>query len=49
LSLAEVRRLLWRLVWLVVPTVAFVLAWSVWRRAHQAVAKAYHYKKRLAL
>jgi len=44
---AEIRRLLWRLVWLVVPAVAFALGWSQWRRRHQAVAKACHYKKRL--
>jgi hypothetical protein len=49
LSLPELRRLLWRLVWQVVPTAACVLAWSGWRRAHQAVARTCHYKKRLAV
>jgi len=46
LTVAEIRHLLWRLVWLVVPAAAFVLGWSQWRRCHQAVAKACHYKKR---
>jgi len=45
LTVAEIRRLLWRLVWLVVPAAAFVLGWSRWRRRHQALAKACHYKK----
>ena len=49
LSVPEVRRLLWRLAWFVVPTAAFVLGWSRWRRQHQALAKACHYKRRLSL
>jgi hypothetical protein len=49
LSLPEVRRLLCRLVWAARQDPAFVLAWSLWRRAHQALAKACHYKKRTAL
>ncbi len=46
--MAEIRKLLWRLVWVVKPTVGFILGWSVWRRRHQAVARACHYKRRLA-
>lgn len=46
LTVPEVRRLLWRLVWVAMPVAAFVLGWSVWRRQHQACAKHYHYKKR---
>jgi hypothetical protein len=49
LSVAEIRRLLWQLVWLVVPVAAFVLGWSHWRCRHQAVAKACHYRKRLCV
>jgi hypothetical protein len=48
LSVPEVRRLLWRLVWVVVQPAEQVLRWSRWRRRHQAVAKAAHYKKRSA-
>ncbi len=29
------------------PAPAFVLDWSFWRRAHQAVAQAYHWGRRL--
>jgi hypothetical protein len=49
LSVAEVRRLLWKLVFAVEQTAAEVLAWSRWRRRHQAVAKFSHYKRRGAL
>ncbi len=48
MSVAEIRKLLWRLVWALKPTVAFVLKWSGWRRRHQAVARDCHYKRRLA-
>jgi len=47
LTVAEICRLLWRLIWLMIPAAAFVLSWSQWRRRHQAVAMACHYKKRL--
>jgi len=30
------------------PPAAFVLAWSRWRRRHQAQAKRCHYQRRLA-
>ncbi|MDQ5851992.1 MAG: hypothetical protein M3380_07970 [Chloroflexota bacterium] len=47
--MGEIRHLLWHLVLLVQQTAAQVLAWSWWRRRHQAVAKFYHYKRRGAL
>lgn len=46
LTVPEVRRLLWGVVWRAFPTVEHVLAWSTWRRHHQAVAKRCHYKRR---
>jgi len=48
LTVPEVRRLLWRLVWRALPPPACVLAWSVWRRRHQAQARRCHYRRRLA-
>ena len=47
LSVAEIRNLLWRLVWAVKPVIAAVLGWSVWRRRHQAIARVCHYTRRL--
>jgi len=44
----EVRRLLGRLLWATGPPPDFVLAWSRWRRRHQAQARRSHYKRRLA-
>jgi hypothetical protein len=49
LSVCEIRRLLWRLLWKLAPLPAFVLAWSHWRRQHQFRAKQAHYRRRLAL
>ncbi len=49
LSVAEIRQLLWKLVCVVEQAAEDVLAWSRWRRRHQAVAKFYHYKQRDAL
>jgi hypothetical protein len=46
LSVPEVRRLLWGVVWRAFPTVEHVVAWSTWRRRHQAVAKRCHYQRR---
>ena len=46
LTVPEVRRLIYRLVWMPVPPVDFVLAWSRWRRRHQARAKRCHYRRR---
>jgi len=47
LTVPEVRRLLWNLVWGKLPTADEVLNWSKWRRTHQARAKRSHYKRRL--
>ena len=49
MSVAEIRKLLWKLVFAVGQSTEAVLAWSRWRRQHQAVAKFYHYKRRGAL
>jgi len=46
LTVPEVRRLLWGVVWRAFPSVEHVLAWSTWRRQHQAVAKRCHYRSR---
>ena len=46
LSVPEVRWLLVTLVWARRATLAQVLAWSVWRREHQACARLLHYRKR---
>jgi hypothetical protein len=48
LTVPEVRRLLFRLVWRSVPSQAHTLAWSCWRRRHQARARYFHYRTRLA-
>lgn len=48
LTAPEIRRLHWPLAWSVVPAPDFVLAWSRWRRRHQAQARRSHYKRRLA-
>ena len=48
LTVPAVRRLLWRLGWQTLPPPEFVLAWSRWRRRHQAQARRCHYRRRLA-
>src|SRR5262249_14598067 len=48
LTVPEVRRLLLRLVWDRLSPAGQVLAWSEWRRRHQAFARACHYRKRQA-
>ena len=48
LTVPEVRRLLWRLVWRTLPPPECVLARSRWRRRHQAQARRCHYQRRLA-
>jgi hypothetical protein len=48
LTAPEVRRLLLGLVWDRLKPAERVLAWSEWRRQHQAKARACHYKKRQA-
>jgi hypothetical protein len=46
LTVPEVRRLLWALVWHTPPPAEQVLRWSTWRRHHQARAKQSHIKRR---
>lgn len=46
LTVPEVRRLLCRLVWGLLPAPRFVLHWSVWRRKHQAIAQRCHWQRR---
>jgi len=48
LTVPEVRRLLYRLAWCSVPSQEHTLAWSFWRRRHQARARYFHYRTRLA-
>ena len=45
LTVAEIRRLLASLVWRPPVDPAFTLAWSVWRRRHQATARRAHYQQ----
>ena len=49
LTVAEVRRLLWRLVLARTPPTERVLGWSHWRRCHQARAKRCHYQRHATL
>jgi hypothetical protein len=46
-SVPEIRYLLARLVLTTPPRATFVIAWSFWRRRHQAAATKCHYKQRL--
>ena len=46
LSVQEIRRLLWRVVLAVQQTAHHIVAWSHWRRRHQASAKHDHDKRR---
>ena len=46
LTVPEVRHVLWQIVWPHAPPLWFVLAWSWWRRQHQARAKRVHTKHR---
>lgn len=48
LSVPEVRRLFHYLVSMRPLSTLHRLAWSFWRRAHQAIARLCHYKRRLA-
>jgi len=45
----EIRRLLARLWAAAPPDGGAVWRWSRWRRRHQAVARFYHYRRRLTL
>jgi len=40
---------LWQLVWAYVPSFEAVIQWSLWRRRHQAIARAYHYLQRAVI
>ncbi len=44
LTVPEIRRLLFALVWARPPNPARILAWSDWRRAHQQCARRCHWK-----
>ncbi|MEP0873931.1 hypothetical protein NDA01_29935 [Trichocoleus desertorum AS-A10] len=46
LSIPELQKLLWKLLFPVFETVEQVLHWSFWRRSHQATAHFFHYKNR---
>jgi len=46
LTVPEVRRLLFALVWQPPPSAAHILYWSTWRRRHQAQAKRSHILRR---
>jgi hypothetical protein len=48
LTVPEIRKLLCRLVWRGLPDVAAVIQLSLWRRHHQAVARLYHWLRRIA-
>ncbi|MFL5707006.1 MAG: hypothetical protein ACJ8AG_29920 [Ktedonobacteraceae bacterium] len=48
LSLPEVRRLYWYLVSARPLVPLHRLAWSLWRRSHQVLAKLCHYKRHMA-
>jgi hypothetical protein len=44
----EIRRLIARFQLSAGLCLDFILAWSLWRRVHQAVAKACHWKRQTA-
>ena len=46
MTVPEVRRLLWRLVWDQPPGPDAVLHWSAWRRRHQQRARRAHWHRR---
>ena len=46
LTVPEVRRLLWHLVWPSRQDIAAALAWSRWRRRHQQRARRCHWQRR---
>ena len=49
LSVAEIRWWFFHLMDKLLLSFAYHLAWSCWRRTHQALAQRYHYKRRYAL
>jgi hypothetical protein len=46
LTVPEIRRLLVALIWPTLTEPRLVLAWSRWRRRHQARARRAHYQRR---
>lgn len=46
LTVNEFRRLLTALLLTATHTMSKLLAWSTWRRRHQATARACHYRRR---
>ncbi|MBV8398552.1 MAG: hypothetical protein JOZ17_07415 [Acetobacteraceae bacterium] len=46
-SVPEIRYLIARLLLSRITRPAFVLAWSAWRRRHQATAAAAHYRAQI--
>ncbi|WP_155920365.1 hypothetical protein [Methylobacter luteus] len=46
LTVPEVRKLLWQWRWRHPPKAVHTVGWSLWRRRHQAVARACHYRRR---
>jgi hypothetical protein len=46
LSANEIRRLTAKLQVLAGTALTFFIAWSIWRRCHQAIAKRCHWKRR---
>jgi hypothetical protein len=46
LTVPEVRRLLWHLVWVRPPDRDAARTWSHWRRQHQQRARQSHWKRR---
>jgi hypothetical protein len=46
LTVPEVRKLLWQWLWRQPPKIRHIVGLSFWRRQHQAVAKACHYRRR---
>jgi hypothetical protein len=49
LTVPEVRRLLFALVWQPPPVATRILHWSAWRRRHQARATQAHIRRRQQL
>jgi hypothetical protein len=47
LTMPEVRRLLWQLVWNQSPRAQAALRWSDWRRTHQQRARRAHWQRRM--
>jgi hypothetical protein len=46
ITVPEIRKLLWQLIWRHPMPVIFIISWSLWRRHHQAIARACHYERR---